>query len=110
MGQLTGNSTYGTRSGVGGTRTPVASTPRVAATPTPQIGGYKAKDAYVNGRALSSGGFPDDGARRMPSLNDPVLKENERLLANMMQRRFGRTATDLTGTRSYVNTYLGSTR
>lgn len=73
-----------------------------------QIGGVSAADAQ--GRKLSSGGFPDDGARRMPSSADPVAAENarKREVANMSMS--GRQATALSGTRPFVNTFLGGTK
>jgi hypothetical protein len=53
------------------------------------IGGYTKKTA-PEGSKLSSGGFIDDGSRRMPSLNDPVARENEQRL--------------------YTNNFFGDTR
>jgi len=78
-------------------------------TPNSTIGGYTESNKPA-GTVLSSGGFPDDGSRRMPSSNDPVAAENARKLRNALSARSGRASTDLTGTRAYVNTFLGGTR
>lgn len=71
-----------------------------------QIGGLTADQA---GRPVSSGGFPDDGARRMPSASDKVSAENLRQKTLKLRSKSGRTSTDLSGTRAYVNSFLGGT-
>jgi len=98
----------------GGGAPPASGTPDTSTTTTTtsvlpqggQIGGVKAADA--GGRKLSSGGFPDDGARRMPSASDRVAAEAARL-ARLKKQGSGRVSTNLSGTRSYVNTFLGNT-
>jgi hypothetical protein len=68
------------------------------------IGGITSDPA---GRRISSGGFVDDGAKRMPSPNDKVSAESARKKALGLRGRSGRTSTDLSGTKAYVNTFLG---
>lgn len=70
------------------------------------IGGVTSDPA---GRKISSGGFVDDGAKRMPSASDKTTAENARQKALNLTARSGRTATDLSGTRAFVNTFLGGT-
>ncbi len=72
-----------------------------------QIGGVTADQA--GGRKLSSGGFPDDGAKRMPSASDRVAAEAARM-ARVAKQKSGRVSTNLSGTRSYINTFLGGTQ
>jgi hypothetical protein len=70
------------------------------------IGGVTSDPA---GRKISSGGFVDDNAKRMPSASDKVAQENMRRLALSKSASSGRTSTNLSGTRTFVNTFLGST-
>ena len=83
---------------------------KVAKNPDNVLGGYtdKTKPEGYEGK-ISSGGYLDDGARRMPSANDAVAQENERLIRAKLVGRSGRTATDLSGTRAYANNNLGGT-
>lgn len=62
------------------------------------------------GKAIVAGGFADDNIRSMPSINDPVAAENARLRLLKLQSSSGRTSTDLSGTRPFVNTFLGGTK
>lgn len=76
--------------------------------PNNQIGGYT-EGTKPQGTSISSGGFVDDGARRMPSSNDPIYMENLKRLRLQLSSRSGRTSTDLSGTRPFVNNFLGGT-
>lgn len=67
------------------------------------IGGYAAAPD------VSSGGFKNDGAKRMPSGNDKVQAENLRRLRQQLSSKSGRAANNLSGTRSYINNFLGGT-
>lgn len=69
------------------------------------IGGITSDPA---GRKISSGGFVDDGAKRMPSAADAITGNNAKRIRNQLTSRSGRAATDLTGTRSYVSPFLGN--
>mgnify|MGYP000308268508 CR=1 FL=1 len=76
--------------------------------PNNQVGGYT-EATKPQGTSISSGGFVDDGARRMPSSNDPVYNENLKRLRAALSSRSGRSSTSLSGTRPFVNTFLGGT-
>jgi hypothetical protein len=78
------------------------------ADPNNVIGGYT-KDNAPQGAQLSSGGFIDDGARRMPSSSDAIQNENLRRLRLKLSSSSGRTADNLSGTRTYINNFLGGT-
>lgn len=94
--------------GLGGSKK--TSTTKAAATSTPNpsvIGGVT--KAQAGGASVSSGGFIDDNVRRMPSSSDAIYAENLRRLRSALTSRSGRVSTDLTGTRSYINNFLGST-
>ena len=70
-----------------------------------QIGGYEKGDPGVpKGVTLSSGGFVDNGARRMPTDNDAVYKENLRRTRLMLSSRSGRASTDLSTRRTSIPT------
>lgn len=86
---MTGLFNNGSRSGTSST------------SPNAQIGGLPA------GPGVSSGGFADDGARRMPSASDKVARENSRNKRLRLSASSGRQSTDLSGTRAYVNSFLG---
>lgn len=90
---------------MGGLRKKQASAGGGPATPNQVIGGQTA----TPGKPVSSGGFADDGARRMPSASDSIAMENLRKLRATLSSRSGRGSTNLSGTRSYVNTFLGGT-
>lgn len=77
-----------------------------AAAQNSTIGGLKSDPA---GRKISSGGFVDDGAKRMPSASDALARENQRDTGAKLSNKSGRVSTNLSGTRSYVNTFLGNT-
>ena len=72
--------------------------------PNNVLGGYteKTRPDGTTGK-ISSGGFIDDGAKRMPGSTDAYAKA----LRAKLSARGGRGSTDLTGTRSYVNNWLG---
>lgn len=76
--------------------------------PNNQVGGYT-EATKPQGTSISSGGFIDDGARRMPSSNDPIYTENLKRLRAALSSRSGRSSTSLSGTRPFVNTFLGGT-
>lgn len=78
-----------------------------AAAQNSTIGGITSDSA---GRGISSGGFVDDGAKRMPSAADALVNNNAKKIRQQLVSRSGRTATDLTGTRAYVSPFLGSTQ
>lgn len=78
-------------------------------TPDNTIGGFTT-DTAPAGAKLSSGGFIDDGAKRMPSVNDAVQKNNLDRIRRSLSGRSGRSSTDLSGTRAYVNNFMGQTR
>jgi hypothetical protein len=78
-----------------------------AAAQNSTIGGITSDPA---GRKISSGGFVDDGAQRMPSASDALTSNNAKKIRAQLVTRSGRAATDLTGTRSYVSPFLGSTQ
>jgi hypothetical protein len=80
----------------------------VAKSPDNVLGGYTDK-TKPEGTKLSSGGFVDDGARRMPGMNDALARENERRIRGQLSGRSGRAATNLSGTRAYLNNFLGGT-
>lgn len=114
MGGLGGGNNYpqGTRANTGaqdpggGSSTTTTTTSETPASGG-QIGGVTADKA--NGRKLSSGGFPDDGAKRMPSASDKVARENARKKVVLSSQKSGRASTNLSGTRTYVNNFLGGT-
>ena len=80
---------------------------QAAAAPNNVTGGYTS--ATSGGKPVSSGGFVDDGARRVPSASDNIAMENMRKLRATLTSRSGRASTNLSGTRSFVNTFLGGT-
>lgn len=53
--------------------------------------------------------YTPDGARRMPVANSPASQEAARRRRRIMTGRSGRTSTQLAGTASYVNSFLGDT-
>lgn len=72
-------------------------------------GGFTASDAPA-GKGVSSGGFIDDGAKRMPSSKDAIYAENLRKIRQQLSARSGRASTNLAGTRAFVNNFLGGTQ
>jgi hypothetical protein len=89
---------------LGNKKKTTAATP---AAPNQTIGGYTA--ATSGGAPVSSGGFIDDGSRRMPSLGSALASENMARLRQQLSSRSGRASTDLSGTRSYISNFLGAT-
>lgn len=85
--------------------TPAATSSAVAAQNS-TIGGITSDPA---GRSISSGGFVDDGTKRMPSAGDAAANNAAKRVRQQLVSRSGRTATDLTGTRAYVAPFLGNT-
>lgn len=63
----------------------------------------------------STGPYPDDGARRMPSTSSPGYLEAARNQRLQISARGGRTSTNLTGrsaaagVQTYINNFLGNT-
>lgn len=94
----------------GGGAPAAAAAAAAPAAPSPVIGGYTAATNPTTA-PLSSGGYPDDGAKRMPSASDQVSLESMRKTQTALSARSGRQSTDLSsaGTRSYSNVFLGST-
>lgn len=103
MGNLFGGdkkkSATTTKGGKGGKNdTPDKGERKVAKNPDNVLGGYT-KDTIPDGYdgKISSGGFLDDGAKRMPSATDAVARENQAILARQIGARSGRESTNLTG-------------
>lgn len=56
---------------------------------------------------MPGGGYPDDGARRMPSISSAVSLEAAKRKRLQLSSGSGRTSTNLAGTQSYINSFLG---
>lgn len=95
MGQLGTSRRTGTRTGGDGR--------------TPTSGGTSGGTggSTGSGKPLIAGGYPDDGARHMPIYGEDARVAKQ--LRDALVSRSGRRSTDLTGTRTYVSSFLGST-